>query len=121
MIEVLALTGLGLLAYAYVGYPGLLWLLSKVTRARPRRAGEPTEWPCVSIIVSAYNEEHVIGERLRNLRDLDYPPERLECLIGSDGSTDRTAAIVEASAGGAIRLVAFPERRGKASVLNDLV
>ena len=121
MIEALALTCLGLLAYAYVGYPGLLWLLSKVTRARPRRAGEPTEWPRVSIIVSAYNEEHVIGERLRNLRDLDYPPERLECLIGSDGSTDGTAAIVEASAGGAIRLVAFPERRGKASVLNDLV
>ena len=41
MIEVLALTGLGLLAYAYVGYPGLLWLLSKVTRARPRRASPP--------------------------------------------------------------------------------
>jgi cellulose synthase/poly-beta-1,6-N-acetylglucosamine synthase-like glycosyltransferase len=121
MIEVLALACLGLVVYAYVGYPGLLWVLSKVTRARPRRAGTPTEWPSVSIIVSAYNEEQVIDERLRNLRDLDYPPERLECLIGSDGSTDRTTSIVEASSGGAIRLVAFPERRGKASVLNDLV
>jgi len=121
MIEALLLTCLLLPAYAYVVYPGLLWLLRRVTRPRPRRAGELTQWPSVSIVVSAYNEEHVIGERLRNLRDLDYPPERLECLIGSDGSTDRTAAIVEASAGGAIRLVAFPERRGKASVLNDLV
>ena len=121
MIEALALTCLVLLAYAYGGYPGLLWLLGKVTRARPIRAGEPTEWPSVSIIVSAYNEEQVIGDRLRNLRELDYPPERLEFVVGSDGSTDRTAAIVGACADGAVRGVAFPERRGKASVVNDLV
>src|SRR5262249_34260317 len=81
----------------------------------------PSEWPSVSIIVSAYNEEHVIGERLRNLAQLDYPPRRLEVLIGSDGSTDLTTAIVEAFAGDGVRLVSFPQRRGKASVLNDLV
>lgn len=117
----LTLGSFALLAYAYVGYPGLLWFLSKVRRARPSRAGEPTRWPTVSVIVSAYNEEQVIGDRLRNLLDLDYPPERLEFLIGSDGSTDLTARIVESCAGGAVRLVAFAERRGKASVLNDLV
>jgi cellulose synthase/poly-beta-1,6-N-acetylglucosamine synthase-like glycosyltransferase len=121
MIEALLPMCLLLLAYTYGGYPGLLWLLSKVTPARPCRAGDPTQWPCVSIIVSAYNEEQVIGDRLRNLRDLDYPPERLEVVIGSDGSTDRTPAIVAACTDGAMRLVAFTERRGKASVLNDLV
>jgi cellulose synthase/poly-beta-1,6-N-acetylglucosamine synthase-like glycosyltransferase len=117
----LTLGSFALLAYAYLGYPGLLWLLGKVTRARSSRAGEPTEWPTVSIIVSAYNEEQVIRDRLRNLLELDYPRERLEFLIGSDGSSDLTARIVESYADGAMRLVAFPERRGKASVVNDLV
>jgi len=121
LFAVVTLGSFALLAYAYVGYPALLWLLGKVSRARPTRAGEPTRWPSISIIVSAYNEEQVIGDRLRNLLGLDYPPDRLEILVGSDGSTDRTAAIVEACAGGAVRLVAFDERRGKASVLNDLL
>ena len=121
LFAVLTLGSFALLAYAYVGYPALLWLLGKVRRARPTRAGEPTRWPSISIIVSAYNEEQVIGDRLRNLLALDYPPDRLEILVGSDGSTDRTAAIVEACGGGAVRLVAFDERRGKASVLNDLL
>jgi cellulose synthase/poly-beta-1,6-N-acetylglucosamine synthase-like glycosyltransferase len=121
LFAVLTLGSFALLAYAYIGYPGLLWLLGKVTRARPSRAGEPSEWPSVSVIVSAYNEERVIADRLRNLLELDYPRERLEFLIGSDGSTDRTARIVESCADGATRLVAFAERRGKASVVNDLV
>lgn len=121
MIEALLLACLFLLAYAYGGYPGLLWLLGKVTPARPSRAGGPPEWPRVSVVVSAYNEEPVIGERLQNLLALDYPPERLEVLVGSDGSTDGTPAVVAASASPVIGLVAFPHRRGKASVLNDLV
>jgi len=121
VFTVLTLGSFTLLAYTYGGYAALLWLLGKVTRARPGRSGEPDRWPSVSVIVSAYNEEQVLGDRLRNLRELDYPPERLEVLVGSDGSTDRTTAIVEAWSDGTTRLVAFAERRGKARVLNDLV
>jgi cellulose synthase/poly-beta-1,6-N-acetylglucosamine synthase-like glycosyltransferase len=121
VIEAVPLVCLLLLAYAYVGYSGILWLLVNVTRARPQRVGEPPLWPSVSVIVSAYNEEQVIGDRLRNLRELDYPSARLEVLVGSDGSTDRTTTIVKAWSDGPTRLVAFAERRGKASVLNDLV
>ncbi len=117
----LTLGSLALLFYAYVGYPGLLWLLSKVARPRPCRDGEPTEWPEVSVIVSAYNEGQVIAERMRNLLDIDYPRDRLEVLVGSDGSTDRTCAIVQEYEPQGIRLIAFEQRRGKASVLNDLV
>src|SRR6266481_3323083 len=73
IFAVLTLGSFALLAYAYVGYPGLLWLLSKIIPGRPRRSGEPAEWPRVSIIVSAYNEEHVIANRLQNLHALDYP------------------------------------------------
>src|SRR5437773_10239542 len=121
IFAVLTLGSFALLAYAYVGYPGLLWLLSKIIPGRPRRSGEPAEWPRVSIIVSAYNEEHVIADRLQNLHALDYPRDRFDFVIGSDGSTDLTTAIVEARAGDMVHLVAFPHRRGKASVLNDLV
>src|SRR2546430_3906946 len=121
IFAVLTLGSFTLLAYAYVGSPGLLCLLSKIVPGRPRRSGEPAEWPRVSIIVSAYNEEHVIADRLQNLHALDYPRDRFDVVIGSDGSTDLTTAIVEARAGDMVPLVAFPHRRGKASVLNDLV
>src|SRR2546422_4487515 len=121
IFAVLTLGSFALLAYAYVGYPGLLWLLSKIIPGRPRRSGEPAEWPRVTIIVSAYNEEHVIADRLQNLHALDYPRDRVDVVIGSDGSTDLTTAIVEAHAGDMVHLVAFPHRRGQASVLNDPV
>jgi cellulose synthase/poly-beta-1,6-N-acetylglucosamine synthase-like glycosyltransferase len=121
MIEALVVACLLLLAYSYVGYPGLLWLLRTVTPARPSRAGEPTQWPSVSIIVSAYNEEQVIAERMRNLLAIDYPRDRLEILVGSDGSTDRTCAIVQEYEPHGVRLIAFGQRGGKASVLNNLV
>src|SRR2546428_2225035 len=121
LFAVLTLGSFALLAYAYVGYPALLWLLSKVSRARPTRAGEPTRWPSISIIVSAYNEEQVIGDRLRNLLALDYPPDRLEILVGSDGTTDRTAANVKACGGGAVPPISFVAPRGEATVLNVLL
>src|SRR5437588_312254 len=72
------------------------------------------------LLLSAYNEELLIGARIRNLLELDYPAERLEILIGSDGSTDRTNEIVRRSESDRLRLVAFGARRGKASVVNDL-
>src|SRR3989475_12797397 len=119
IFAVLTLGSFALLAYAYVGYPGLLWLLSKIIPGRPRRSGEPAEWPRVTIIVSAYNEEHVIADRLQNLHALDYPRDRVDVVIGSDGSTDLTTAIVEAHAGDMVHLVAFPHRRGKGELPND--
>src|SRR5207253_5519544 len=118
---VLTLTSFGLLLYTYVGYPALLWLLNRVIPAPENLSTEPAEWPQVSIILSAYNEENVIADRLKNLLDLDYPRERLEILVGSDGSTDRTCEIVNRFNPQGIRLVPFAQRRGKASVVNDLV
>jgi cellulose synthase/poly-beta-1,6-N-acetylglucosamine synthase-like glycosyltransferase len=118
---ILTLTSFGLLVYTHVGYPALLWLLNKLLPLQDSPSHEPAEWPEVSILVSAYNEEAVIADRLENLLDLDYPRERLEILVGSDGSSDRTCEIVEGFKGPGIRLIPFEERRGKASVLNDLV
>lgn len=121
LLIAITLTSFGLLFYTYAGYPALLWLLSLAQRPAGNREAEPQEWPDISILISAYNEEQVIGERLENLLALDYPRERVEILVGSDGSADRTCEIVGTYQAQKVRLAAFEKRRGKASVLNDLV
>ncbi|HEX7181894.1 MAG TPA: glycosyltransferase family 2 protein [Thermoanaerobaculia bacterium] len=104
-------------AYIYFGYPALIFLVSRL-RPRPvRRGGEPT----VTVVIPVYNEEEVIAEKIANTLALDYPSDRLEALVVSDGSTDGTEAVVrrfEADSGGRVRLLALP-RRGKAFALND--
>jgi cellulose synthase/poly-beta-1,6-N-acetylglucosamine synthase-like glycosyltransferase len=79
------------------------------------------QWPTISILLSAYNEEEVIGDRIKNLLALNYPSEWLEIMVGSDGSSDRTCEIIKNYQDRGIHLVAFEQRRGKASVVNDLV
>jgi hypothetical protein len=102
-----------------VGYPLILVLLRAVIR-RPveKRAVEPS----VSLLVAAHNEEAVIEAKIRNALALEYPSDRLEIVIASDGSTDRTAEIVRSLADGhRIRLLEFETNRGKLAVLNDSV
>lgn len=113
---------LGLVVYAYVGFPIAIWLAAKWF-GRNRAVGvlEPP-LPTVSVLIAALNEEEVIGERLENALACDYPSERCEIVIASDGSTDRTADIVRDFASrhpGRVRLLEYPVRRGKATVLND--
>ncbi|MFL6203273.1 MAG: glycosyltransferase family 2 protein [Thermoanaerobaculia bacterium] len=100
-------------AYLYFGYPALIYLVSRL-RPRPfRRGGEPT----VTVLIPVYNEEEVIGEKIANTLALDYPPERLETLIVSDGSTDGTEAVVRRFESDRLRLLSIP-RSGKAFALN---
>ena len=110
------------IVYAYVGYPVLLWILQFLFRKPVRKA--PIE-PSVSLLISAYNEASVIGDKVRNSLALDYPADRLEIVVASDGSTDDTAQIVrvlaEQEGQGRVRLVNFPKNRGKIVVLNDTV
>src|SRR5215472_13034016 len=111
-----------LILYTFAVYPLLLWLLQWFFR-RPVRKSNFT--PKVSMLVAAYNEEGVIGEKVRNALALDYPPNRLEVVVASDGSTDRTAQIVstliQGQADDRVRLLNYPENRGKLSVLNDAI
>jgi cellulose synthase/poly-beta-1,6-N-acetylglucosamine synthase-like glycosyltransferase len=99
----------GLLAYAHVGYGLLLAGLARLRR-RPAVAPQVGDLPAVSVIVAAYAEEAVIAERIANLRALDYPLERLELIVASDGSPDATAT--NARAAGADLVLELP-RGGK--------
>ncbi|HZN21666.1 MAG TPA: glycosyltransferase, partial [Gaiellaceae bacterium] len=83
---------LGALAWTHAGYPASMGVLA---RLRPRPVAREDVTPSVSVVVSAHDEEAVIGRRVENLLALDYPPELLEIVVASDGSTDLTDAIVE--------------------------
>ena len=117
---VFTLVALGVLVYTYLGYPVLLWIVSRLRTPLTTVSGEPTCWPTVTVIVSAHNEEAVISRRIQNLLEQNYPQECLQILIGSDGSTDGTHEAVARYRFAKVKLAAFSDRRGKASVLNDL-
>jgi cellulose synthase/poly-beta-1,6-N-acetylglucosamine synthase-like glycosyltransferase len=118
---------LGLLVYTYFGYPAALALLSRRHKASPRAPGgealaakAAAPPPKVSILIAAYNEERWIGAKIANSLALSYPQDRLEIWIGSDGSADRTDAIVSAVTDPRVRLHRVEPRGGKAGVLNAL-
>lgn len=92
-------TSAGVLLYADVGYPLLLAGLSRVRRpsSRAPSASGESALPFVSIIVPAYAEESVIARRVENLKALDYPRERFEIIVCSDGSPDDTAKLARAA------------------------
>jgi cellulose synthase/poly-beta-1,6-N-acetylglucosamine synthase-like glycosyltransferase len=107
--------------YTYAVYPVVIWAVSRL--ARPRRDAElsPDNLPRVTILIAAYNEESVIGQRVENVLALDYPADKLELVIASDGSSDKSAEIVSRYHDARIRLLDYPRRRGKATVLVDSV
>jgi glycosyltransferase involved in cell wall biosynthesis len=107
----------GLIGYTYAGFPALVLLRG---RLRPRPHREEPVTPSVSIVIAARNEEGSIGSKLDNLAALDYPADRLEVIIASDGSEDATNELVAARAHERLRLLALP-RGGKAATLNAAV
>ena len=108
MLELVFWIAAGLLVYTHVGYALLLWLLAKARRDRPHP--ELADLPSVSLVVAAHDEEAVIDQRVRNALALDYPRDRLEVIVSSDGSTDAT--VERARAAGADLVLDLP-RGGK--------
>jgi cellulose synthase/poly-beta-1,6-N-acetylglucosamine synthase-like glycosyltransferase len=108
----------GILGYICIGYPIIARVRATLRPLSRRRA--PIE-PTVTIIVSAHNEAGRIERRVRNLLDLDYPKDRLEIVIGSDGSTDDTVARACAFESDGVSVRGFTARRGKPALLNELV
>ena len=116
-LEIVFWVATGLIVYAHLGYPlllrGLVALFGRRDRPTP-----PSELPRVSLIIPAYDEEEVIERKIANARALDYPADRLELVIASDGSSDRTAELARAA--GADLVLELP-RGGKVAALNAAV
>jgi glycosyltransferase involved in cell wall biosynthesis len=114
----------GLLVYTQVGYP---LLLAGISRLRAARRSEPLDGtPDVSLVVAAYNEAEVIAGKVENARALDYPGDRLEVIVASDGSSDATAQrardagadlVLELERGGKIRAQDEAVRRARGSIV----
>jgi len=112
----LAGLSMALFLWSYGAYPALI---SRIARRRARSMPAETPAPAqADVLVAAADEEEVIGARVRNL--LEQAETRF-VVVGCDGCRDRTAESARAAGGSRARVMEFPDRRGKASVLNDLV
>jgi cellulose synthase/poly-beta-1,6-N-acetylglucosamine synthase-like glycosyltransferase len=105
----------GLIVYTHLGYPLVLHLLLALRRRPAKDLRTWDELPRVSLIVAAYDEEEVIAAKVANALALDYPRERLELIVASDGSADATAE--RARAAGANLVLELP-RGGKVAAQN---
>jgi cellulose synthase/poly-beta-1,6-N-acetylglucosamine synthase-like glycosyltransferase len=111
---------LSVLGYQYVGYPLALAGLAMIRgRRRPAGFASDAELPRVTLVISAYNEAEVLERKLKNALALDYPKDRFEIVVASDGSTDATNAIAHSFAGDGVVLHEYPVNRGKNLCLND--
>jgi cellulose synthase/poly-beta-1,6-N-acetylglucosamine synthase-like glycosyltransferase len=109
---------LALLAYVLAVYPMALFLWS---RFKTPHAGDAEYLPFVSVLVPLFNEEGVLAEKLANCLALDYPPDRLEIVFASDGSTDGSVALLRQCRDPRVCVVAYPVNRGKSAVLNETI
>jgi cellulose synthase/poly-beta-1,6-N-acetylglucosamine synthase-like glycosyltransferase len=108
--------------YAYLGYPILLIFAARLcgTRPAPPVVAE-IDLPSVTLLIVANNEEAVIAARLENALAIDYPRERFEIVVASDGSIDDTEAIVQTFSSRGVRLEAVSPRQGKTAMLNRVI
>jgi cellulose synthase/poly-beta-1,6-N-acetylglucosamine synthase-like glycosyltransferase len=108
--------GVAISLYAFAGYPLTLLALRLFIHREVQKA--PIQ-PFVSLLIPAYNEARVIERKIENSLALDYPADRMEIVVVSDGSTDETAEIARRS--GRVRLIALLKNRGKMAALNAAV
>jgi cellulose synthase/poly-beta-1,6-N-acetylglucosamine synthase-like glycosyltransferase len=125
-LEIVFWASVALLVYTHLGYPLLLRLLVSLRSGRRRRFDKTPETsasadatlPRVSLIIAAHDEEAVIERKVSNARALDYPRHRLQLIVASDGSTDRTVELARSA--GADLVLDLP-RAGKVAALNAAV
>lgn len=116
--EIIFWIAVAVVFYTYLGYPVIVWILSALF---PRPVHTAPVTPAITVLIAAHNEERYIADKIESCLHLAYPPERLNLIVVSDGSTDRTAAIVEAYVArypDRVTLIDLPTRCGKAHALN---
>lgn len=109
---------MSLVFYTYIGYGLVMWVLVKIKeRVRPpARLELPGVLPAVTLFITAYNEEDVVEEKMKNSLSLDYPKEKLKIVWVTDGSNDSTNEKLGAYPG--IGVLFQPERKGKTAAIN---
>ena len=118
VVEIVFWVCVALLVHTHVTYPLSLALLTRIRRPRAAREVSSGELPAVSLIVAAHDEDAVIERRVRNALESDYPRERLDVIVTSDGSDDRTVELARTA--GADQVLDL-SRRGKVEAQNAAV
>lgn len=109
-------TAIFIVFYTYIGYGILLFLLVKLFRRVPRRLPSGSFTPPVTIIIAAFNEEEIIAEKIKNTLSLHYAPGQMQCIVVTDGSSDKTPEIVKSFP--EVQLMHLPERNGKIAAVH---
>ncbi len=118
IIEIIVLVCLFILLWTYAFYPATLLPLSILFGKKIKRQNI---YPEISVIIAAYNEERLIANAIKAIRKSDYPPEKIEIICGSDGSTDSTVDILKEIAANDNKLKIYNlPRMGKNAVLNEI-
>lgn len=112
---------LSLIASTYAVYPALMWLAGRRRLSRQLPLPQRTTWPSVTLVIAAYNEEKVIAQKIENSLALDYPADKLEIMVVSDESTDRTDEIGRSYEDRGVVLARQSPRRGKSAGLTNAV
>ena len=107
---------IGLIFYCWFGYPLILRFLSFVYTKNTKKEDY---LPNVTVLLTVFNEEKVIRNKIENLLAIQYPAEKLDILVASDGSTDRTNDIIRKFADRGIRLFVSEHHRGKSRTQNE--
>jgi cellulose synthase/poly-beta-1,6-N-acetylglucosamine synthase-like glycosyltransferase len=124
VLEILFWVLVGTIAYAYVGYPAVLWMI------RPWLSGGATtpvmppddrSWPAVSVVLASRDTPSVLDKRLENLLSLRYPAERLQVLVGLDGWDGTDARLASLARDPRVRILHAPASIGKTALLNRLL
>ena len=118
MAEIVFWSALGLIAFTYAGYSLVILMLSRLVHNPVRRGAFE---PRVTYLITAYNEEKNIAAKLDQVMTLDYPRDKLEIIVASDGSTDRTDEIVKGFSGRGVKLIRVEGRVGKTETQNQAV
>lgn len=112
MIKAVFFVSFFFIFYTYFGYTAVLYFISAFRKVG-KQAGTGTNYPFISLVIAAYNEEQIIAEKVENSLQLDWPEDKLEILVVSDGSTDRTNDIVRGFGDPRVKLLDFYDRGGQ--------
>jgi cellulose synthase/poly-beta-1,6-N-acetylglucosamine synthase-like glycosyltransferase len=120
--EILFWASLFIIFYTYIGYPILLFIAVKVKRsfwASNRYKTSANEYPDLTMIIPAFNEENILRQKIANTLEIDYPSQKLNIIFVTDGSTDNSNDIIKQYT--SLQLLFEPVRRGKLAAMNRAV
>ncbi len=120
-VALVAFSAFAILVYTYFGYPIVIGVLARLSPTRPKE--DPSWLPTVTACIPVYNAASYIEAKVESLLALDYPKDKLEILLYSDGSTDDSDAIARrlSERDPRVKLLRSEARRGKPSAVNDML